>query len=158
MKKLLFCSLCVMALLVAGCANREIGAMKFPAGKVQHAVRATEIKWRPCPKSLPAGCRISVLEGHPKKPDLFTIRFKIDKDLFMRPHTHPRDERVTILSGKAAVAFGKNADRSQAKEFGPGDYYVNARNAVHSVWIEENTILQITGIGPWQAKFIKKAK
>jgi hypothetical protein len=49
-----------------------------------------------------------------------------------------------------AVAFGADADRRDATEFGPGDYYVNARHAVHSVWIEGPSVLQITGIGPWK--------
>lgn len=42
-------------------------------------------------------------------------------------HTHTKDERATIIQGKAYVAFGKDATREEAKEFGPGDYYVNAR-------------------------------
>ena len=65
-------------------------------------------------------------------------------------HTHPKDERVTLLSGKVAVAFGKDATREDANEFGPGDYYVNARGAVHTVWIEGPTVLQVTGVGPWE--------
>ena len=86
---------------------------------------------------------------------MFTVRFRISGDFIMPPHTHPRDERVTILSGNAYVAFGEKADKSDATRFGPGDYYVNARDAVHSVWADPGTILQITGIGPWEANFIK---
>jgi len=38
------------------------------------------------------------------------------------------------------------------------DYYVNARHAVHSVWIEGPTVIQITGIGPWKAIPISQAQ
>ena len=47
--------------------------------------------------------------------------------------------------------------RTDHTEFGPGDYYVNARHAVHQVWIEGPTVLQITGIGPWKAVPITEA-
>ena len=99
---------------------------------------------------------MAVLEGNPKGNDLFTVRFKVGGDFIMPPHTHPKDERVTILQGKAYVAFGKDATKQDAKAFGPGDYYVNARNAIHTVWADPETIIQITGIGPWEAHFIKE--
>ena len=133
----------------------QIGEMKFPEGTVQHVVHANEVQWKPCPPNLPGGCEIAVLEGNPKSNDLFTIRFRIVGEFVMPPHTHPKDERVTILQGKAYVAFGKEATKKDAKEFGPGDYYVNARNAIHTVWADPSTIIQITGIGPWEANFIE---
>ena len=144
-------------LFIAGCAQSPVGEMKFPEGTVQHVVRAEEIQWRPCPPNLPAGCEMAVLEGNPKGPDLFTVRFRTSADFFMPPHTHPKDERVTVLSGQMAVAFGMNATREDAKQFGPGDYYVNARGAIHSVWADSLSIIQITGIGPWEANFVENA-
>ena len=151
-------SLLIFLVVITGCAQKEMGVMKFPSGKVQHVVRAGATKWKPCPPSLPTGCEIAVLAGHPKKPDLFTVRFKVDKTFFMPAHTHPKDERVTIIEGKAAVGFGKDVKREQATEFGLGDYYVNARNTVHVVWVEGTTVIQITGIGPWEANFVNKNK
>jgi quercetin dioxygenase-like cupin family protein len=105
---------------------------------VQHVVQAEDIQWRPCPPNLPSGCEIAILEGNPQSPDLFTVRFRLSEEFFMPPHSHPKDERVTVLSGKMAVAFGMNATRENAKQFGPGDYYVNARGAIHSVWADSS--------------------
>ena len=133
------------------CIASEIGMMDFPEGEVQLVVRADATPWKPCPSTLPPGCEMAVLDGDPKSADLFTIRFRVDELLVMPPHTHPKDERVTVISGTVAVAFGAEATRQEAAEFGSGDYYVNARNAVHQVWIEGPTVLQITGIGPWEA-------
>jgi hypothetical protein len=59
-----------------------------------------------------------------------------------------------MLEGSVAVAFGPDAGHADAKRFGPGDYYVNARGAVHSVWVDEPSVIQITGIGPWEAHFV----
>ena len=141
----------MLFLLASASAGQEIGVMQFPEGEVQHVVRADSTPWKPCPPTLPSGCEMAVLEGDPQGADLFTMRFRASGTFVMPPHWHPKDERVTIISGIAAVAFGVDSKREAATEFGPGDYYVNARNAVHSVWIEGPTVLQITGIGPWKA-------
>jgi hypothetical protein len=100
---------------------------------------------------------MAVLDGDPKAEDLFTVRFRVSDTFVMPPHWHPKDERVTVISGTAAVAFGADSDRQGAVEFGPGDYYVNARHAIHKVWIEGPTVIQITGIGPWKAVPIQEA-
>jgi hypothetical protein len=138
-------------------SGEEIGVMQFPEGEVQHVVRADSTPWQPCPPTLPPGCEMAVLEGNPQGEDLFTVRFQATDVFVMPPHWHPKDERVTIISGKAGVAFGDESTREEATWFGPGDYYVNARHAVHSVWIEGPTVLQITGIGPWKAIPIAQA-
>ncbi len=135
-------------------SRAQIGEMQFPEGSVQHVVLASEINWMPCPPNLPEGCRMAVLEGSPRANDLFTVRFRVKDGMLMPPHTHPKDERVTILKGTAAVAFGQDATRDEAREFGPGDYYVNARGAIHSVWLDPGTELQITGIGPWEVDYV----
>lgn len=131
--------------------------MQFPEGEVQHLVRFESAPWQPCPPTLPPGCEMAVLDGNPQTDDLFTVRFRVSDTFVMPPHWHPKDERVTIISGTAAVAFGADSERQDAIEFGPGDYYVNARHAVHVVWIEGPTVLQITGIGPWKAVPVQEA-
>ena len=158
MKNTLIYYVFMASLILTGCreSSTQVGVMQFPEGTVQHIVYAKDIEWKPCPPNLPEGCEMAVLEGSPKSNDLFTVRFKVNGKFIMPPHTHPKDERATILQGKAYVAFGKDATREDAKEFGPGDYYVNARNEIHSVWADSNTIIQLTGIGPWEANFIEE--
>lgn len=136
-------------------AQTEIGVVEFPEGSVQHVVHADEIDWKPCPPNLPSGCQVALLEGSPKAPGLFTIRFIVDGTFYMPPHSHPRDERVTILQGTAYVAFGEDGTRETASAFGPGDYYINKREAIHQVWADSATIFQLTGIGPWEVHFVE---
>ena len=121
---------------------------------VQHVVSVDEIRWNPCPPNLPSGCEITVLEGSPQAADLFTARFRVDGAFVMPPHAHPKDERVTVLEGNISVAFGVDGTREDTKQFGPGDYYANARDAIHSVSADSFAIVQITGIGPCVAKFV----
>ena len=129
--------------------------MQFPEGEVQHVVRADSTPWKPCPPTLPPNCEMAVLEGNPLGEDLFTVRFRTSDTFIMPPHWHPKDERVTIISGGAAVAFGDVGERQDATEFGPGDYYVNAKDAHHFVLADGPAVLQITGIGPWKANFLE---
>ena len=146
----------LVALLISGCAQPRVGEFEFAEGVVQHAVPSADMPWKPCPANLPSGCEIAVLEGDPRGPGLFTVRFRLTDDFVMPPHTHPEDERVTILKGQMAVAFGPDGLREDAREFGPGDYYVNARGAVHTVWASRSSEIQITGFGPWEAHFIDR--
>lgn len=148
----------ICSIIMIGCrqSSTQVGEMEFPDGTVQHVVHAKDIQWKPCPPNLPEGCEMVVLEGSPKSNDLFTVRFRVNAKFIMPPHTHPKDERATILQGKAYVAFGKDATKEDAKEFGPGDYYVNAKNEIHTVWADSSTIIQLTGIGPWEANFIEE--
>ena len=97
---------------------------------------------------------MAVLEGSPKEEMLFTVRFRTGSEFEMKPHWHPRNERVTILEGKIGVGFGDTIDREKVTWFGPGDYYVNAKHAHHYVLADGPAVLQITGIGPWKANFL----
>lgn len=126
----------------------------FPEGKTQLAVPTDSIVWRTCPSSLPPGCEMAVLEGDPRQAQLFTVRFRTSGVFELKPHWHPRNERVTILEGRVGVGFGDTIDRSAVSWFGPGDYYVNAKQTNHFVLADAPALLQITGIGPWEAHFI----
>jgi len=142
-------------LFVAGGGAPSVGEMKSPEESVQLAVHNEAVAWRTCPPHLPSSCEIAILEGNPKSNEIFTVRFRLGGDFVMPPHTHPKDERVTILQGSVSVAFGIGAKRESAKRFGAGDYYVNFRGGIHTVWSDEDdTVLQITGIGPWEANFV----
>ena len=147
-------NLLILFVFLTACTHTVTGDMKFPEGQEQHAVYHDNIKWKPCPPHLPAGCEISILEGNPRQADLFTVRIKLSETFVMPPHTHPKDERVTILEGSVSVAFGMEAKYEDATHFKAGDYYVNARDSIHTVWADSPSIIQITGIGPWGVNFI----
>ena len=155
-----------LSLLVcsAGCAGTQstptcpeagTAEARFPPGQKQVAAHADEIDWVPCPPNLPAPCEMAVLEGDPKREMLFTVRFRVSGAFEMKPHWHPRNERVTVLEGRIGVGFGDEIAREGVTWFGPGDYYVNARNAHHFVLADGPSVLQITGIGPWKANFLE---
>lgn len=157
-------TLFVAALTLAGCASSQTkpscpDELAIEAGfaqdETQLVSRTEELTWVSCPPTLPPGCEMAVLEGDPKREMLFTVRFRTRDSFEMKPHWHPRNERVTILEGKVGVGFGDEVDRDDVAWFGPGDYYVNAMHAHHFVLTDGPAVLQITGIGPWTVTFLE---
>jgi quercetin dioxygenase-like cupin family protein len=128
-------------------------APSLPPGTIQF--RSEELRWQDAPPTMPRGARIAILEGDPKQEGMFTVRLKLLAGSVVAPHTHPRDERVTILSGRVAVGFGRKVDRNETRRFGAGSFYVNPAGSEHYVLIEQNSVLQITGSGPWKVDPVK---
>jgi hypothetical protein len=139
--------------LVVGAAISDAQTLEaaLPDGVDQVVHRPGEIEWGPCPPGPLAGegCQMAVLEGNPKDEQLFTFRVRTTKPFVLPLHTHPRNERVTVLEGALYVGFGNAVDKAASTRFEVGDYYVNRAGARHFVWSDEPMTIQLTGIGPW---------
>lgn len=94
-----------------------------------------------------------LLEGDPRKEGLFTLRLKIPAGTRLQPHWHPRDERVTVLSGLVKVGFGDEFEEANMVSFGPGSFYLNPAQSRHYVWFVEETVMQLTNVGPWEVLY-----
>ena len=140
-------------------APAMILAMLAPAGNPIQ-VFPEEVVWGPAPPSLPPGAQAAVLEGDPKTAGVFTLRMKIPAGYRLDAHTHVADERVTVLSGSIHVGFGDVLDTNPAKSktFGPGSFYVNPTPQPHYVWTDAETVIQITGMGPWTLTYVDPAR
>src|SRR5262249_2245214 len=73
------------------------------------------IKWKDGPPSLPKGAMIAVLEGDPAKEGSFVFRLKIPNGYRVPPHTHPKTERVTVISGTFNIGMGDKFDEKATK-------------------------------------------
>jgi hypothetical protein len=65
---------------------------------------AETIEWKAGPAALPAGAKMAVLEGDPAKEGPFVVRFQFPDGYHIAPHTHPKTERVTVISGSLYLA------------------------------------------------------
>ena len=119
-------------------------------GALLLAIQITSPTWNDAPPSMPRGTKIAVLEGSPQHAGLFTIRLEVPAGAKLAPHIHPRDERVTVLSGRVTVHIGGKSTTFQA-----GGFYVNPPNEPHSLEFQEATVLQLTCEGPWELKFLE---
>jgi quercetin dioxygenase-like cupin family protein len=117
----------------------------------------TAIEWKDGPASLPAGAKFAVLEGDPTKEGPFVMRLKVSDGYHIAPHTHPKTERVTVISGTMLLVMGDNLERSNAKKLPTGTYGFWPAGMKHAAWFEGETIIQIHGIGPWQINYLNPA-
>jgi quercetin dioxygenase-like cupin family protein len=121
------------------------GAMLFPAVALQ---------WKPGPASLPKGAVIAVLEGDPGKEGPFVFRLKVPDGYRVPPHTHPKVERVTVISGTFNIGMGDKFDASATRAMPAGSYGFWPAGMKHFVWTKGETILQFHGQGPWSIEYL----
>ena len=118
-------------------------------------VPVQEIKWGPGPASIPPGAEAAVLYGDPAKEGLFALRLKLPKGYHIAPHTHPKPEVVTIISGAFRFSMGETADRSKAQLLPAGSMFACAPGMAHFVYADEDTVVQLNSNGPWGITYVK---
>lgn len=117
---------------------------------------STELQWKDSP-ALPAGAKVAVLEGDPSKDGMFVIRIRLPDGFQIPPHTHPKTERITILTGTFHLAMGERLDRSSAQPLTAGSYGFWPAGMKHTAWAEGETTVQLHGLGPWVIKYVNTA-
>ena len=95
-----------------------------------------------------------MLLGDPSKEGLFVIRLKAPKGYRIPPHTHPNQEVVTVISGTINLGMGETADPAKAKALPAGTLYSLPPGMAHFARFEEETVIQVSTIGPWGINYI----
>jgi quercetin dioxygenase-like cupin family protein len=117
----------------------------------------TTVEWKAGPAALPPGAKMAALEGDPTKEGPFVVRFQFPDGYHIAPHTHPKTERVTVISGALLLAVGEALDRSTAKKLPAGSFGYWPAGMKHTAWSEGETVIQLHGIGPWQINYVNPA-
>lgn len=115
-----------------------------------------DLQWKEA-AALPAGVKVAVLEGDPSKEGMFVMRIRLPDGLHIPPHTHPKTERITILSGTFHLAMGENLTRSAARALPVGSYGFWPAGMKHTGWAQGETTLQLHGTGPWGITYVNPA-
>lgn len=116
--------------------------------------RADEMDWTAGPPSLPKGAQMAVLEGDPSADGPFVFRIKVPDGYRIPPHSHPKTERVTVISGTVHLGMGKEFNKSDALELPAGTFGYWEAGMTHFVWAEGETVVQIHGSGPWSIDYV----
>jgi len=129
------------------------------SGVAQHAsdhklISPQDMKWGPGPASVPAGTQAVVLYGDPGKEGMFAFRLKMPKDYHIPPHTHPKPEIVTVISGTARLGMGETADRGKAQILPAGSFFALSPGSAHFFFADEDTVIQLNSTGPWGITYI----
>jgi hypothetical protein len=88
-------------------------SQELPKGAIR--IFPESINWGDAPPSLPAGAKVFILEGNPQQEGILTMRVKFPPYYKLPAHTHPMDERVTVLEGAVYVGFGNVMDTANAQ-------------------------------------------
>ncbi len=132
-----------------------LAAFALPASAADdHKIVApNDVKWSPGPPSLPKGAEASVLFGDPSKEGLFAMRLKLPKGYQIAPHTHPRPEVVTVISGTFRIGMGETADASKATALPAGGLFAFPPGMTHFAFTDEDTVIQLNSSGPWTVNY-----
>ena len=103
------------------------------------------LAWQP----LAEGAERAVLYGDPTHAGNFVIRFRTSREISVPLHWHRHDEHITVLSGPFSLSV--NRARSELEQ---GSYVVIPAGAHHSTWYGSGTLIQVSGIGPFESIYV----
>jgi len=119
--------------------------------------QATQLNWQQGPASLPPGAKLAVLEGDPAKDGPFTMRLMMPDGYRIPPHTHPKVEHVTVITGTFNLGMGEKFDQTAGRELPAGTFGFWPAGMKHFAWAKGETIIQLHGIGPWTINYLNAA-
>lgn len=133
------------------------GVLAFVAGlsalaqshEEQKGFTPQDMKWSPGPPSLPAGAEVALLYGDATKDGLFALRIKVPKGYRVPPHSHPKPEIGTVLSGTVRLSMG---DKDQV--FPAGSFYATPPGMAHQFTADEDAVVQLNTMGPWGINYV----
>ena len=125
-------------------------------------VRATDLDPKALTYKLPAqiswaenktaGNAIAVLAGDPAKPGLYVILEKWYAHHNSRPHFHPNDRFVTVISGTWWVNTGPKYDPDGMVPLPTGTFVTHFGKQIHYDGAKEaDCVIEIAGEGPAQS-------
>lgn len=104
-----------------------------------------QVKWT----GREGAAQTAILLGDPSKPGLYIELVKWYPHNMSRPHFHPNDRYITVLSGTWWVGTGTKYDPDATVAMPAGSYVTDLAKGVHFDGAEdEMAIIEIVGEGP----------
>lgn len=118
------------------------------------AQKTPALKWGPAPPFFPAGARFVVLQGDPSQAGVYTVRLEMPPGYTIRPHTHPTDEHVTVVSGSLMLGMGDSVSVASATTLTAGGFITAGAGMHHWARARGRTVVQVHGQGPFAIDYI----
>jgi hypothetical protein len=142
------------ALIAALLAASAIAAE--PDTATMSATKADQIQWQDY-AAMP-GIKVAVVSGNPREAGPYTIRVWFSPHAMSRPHWHPETRYVTVLKGTWWAGSGEKFDPDSTAPMPAGSFVVHHPKKIHYDGAkDEETIVQISGIGPSATNFANPA-
>jgi quercetin dioxygenase-like cupin family protein len=104
-----------------------------------------QIEWT----DTPIGAKVAVVHGDPDKDGFYIELVKWMPHQMSRPHFHPHDRFITVISGKWWVGTGSKFDPDSTVAMPPGAVVTHFAKQVHYDGAkDEETVIEIVGEGP----------
>jgi quercetin dioxygenase-like cupin family protein len=85
---------------------------------------------------------------------MFAMRLKMPKGYRIAPHTHPKPEIVTVISGTARLGMGETPDPAKAKVLPAGSFFAMSPGMPHYFLADDETVIQLNSTGPWSLTYV----
>ena len=122
----------------AAAASPDPAVMSFKAPQ--------DIPWKGDPAKGP---QTYVFWGDPTRPGPYAMLVRWPPHMMSRPHTHPHERYITVLSGVWWVGTGKTYDPDSTTPMPAGSSVVHFANQFHYDGAkDEPAVLEIVGEGP----------
>jgi hypothetical protein len=104
-----------------------------------------QIKWN----DEQNGAKSAVVRGDPAKPGPYIVLYKWPPHRMSRPHFHPNDRFITVLSGTWWVGTGSKYAPETTVPMPAGSFIVHYGKQIHYDGAKDGeTMLEIVGEGP----------
>ena len=108
-------------------------------------LKPSEIVWQ----HNAEGPDFAFIVGDPTKEGFYIVRARFAPGVMSRPHYHPTDRHVTVISGTWWAGKGPNFDPNTTTPLGPGSYMMHPAGEIHYDGAKDvEAIVEIKGIGP----------
>jgi hypothetical protein len=95
------------------------------------------------------GSAQAIITGDPAKPGLYVVLLKWHPHNMSRPHFHPNDRFITVLSGTWWVGTGTKYDPDSTVPMPAGTVVTHYGKQVHYDGAkDQEAVLEIVGMGP----------
>jgi hypothetical protein len=116
-----------------------------PDPKIIKYTLPKDIKW----VESPAGSAQAIIAGDPSKPGLYVVLTKWHAGHMSRPHAHPNDRFITVISGTWWMGWGTKYDPASTFPVPAGSVVTHLGGQPHYDGAKEgDVVLEIVGMGP----------
>ena len=144
------------AVSIAICVSCIAAQLTWAQADGHRTITPSDLKWVDA-KTLPPGAKIAVIEGPLDQAVDVTARLKLPAHYEIPPHWHPALERATVLSGTFNICMGDKLDRQKTRALPTGSVSLMQPRMSHFGWTDEETVLQLNTVGPWDIIYVNPA-
>jgi len=143
-----------LAILAAMSFAYALGSMAQEVPTRSTVVMPSDLKWSESPRA--PGVQTAPLMGDPTKPGPYVFRAKYPASTVNRPHHHPEDEEITVLSGILYFGDGLAMEPEKTLTLPAGSYIAVPAKAWHFLFTKSDPVeVEIRGVGPSANIFAK---